>query len=256
MGNLPTLDLRDGVSLNYSVKGEGIPIIFIHPPVITSVNFTFQMDGLSHKYKIITFDIRGHGQSSFSNTPLTYPIIVEDIVELLDKLEIEKAYFCGYSTGGSIALEFLLRNPSRSFGGIIVSGMSEVSDTYLYKKISLGVKLARAKATSILAMSISLSNSNTTKLFNKMFAEATKSHIENIEQYFRYSLQYNCTDQLINVNTPILLVYGKKDTSFHKYAAIFQNHLPNYELKLIDENHRIPTKAAYQLNEIIKDFCQ
>ena len=254
--NLPLLDLGDGVSLNYSVKGAGIPIIFIHPPVITSVNFIYQMNALSQQYKIITFDIRGHGQSSFSNTALTYPIIVEDIVKLLNNLEIEKAFICGYSTGGSIALEFLLKYPNRSFGGIIVSGMSEVSDTYLQKKISLGVKLASAKAKSLLAMSISLSNSNTTKLFNKMFAEATKSHIENIEQYFRYSLQYNCTHQLVNIETPILLVYGKKDTSFHKYAAIFQNHLPNYVLKLINENHRIPTKAAFQLNELIKDFCQ
>lgn len=253
---MPLFDLGNNVSLNYTIKGEGIPIVFIHPPVITSVNFIYQMNSLSHKYKIITFDIRGHGQSTFSNTPLTYPLIVEDIVRLLDTLEIEKAFICGYSTGGSIAFEFLLRNPNRSLGGIIVSGMSEVSDMYLHKKISLGVKLASAKAKSLLAMSISLSNSNTKQLFNKMFAEAKKSHIENIEQYFRYSLQYNCTAQLTNIKAPILLVYGTKDTSFHKYAAIFQKQLPNYLLKLIDSNHRIPTKASYQLNRLIMDFCQ
>lgn len=253
---MPMIDLGDGVSLNYSVKGKGVPIVFIHPPVITSVNFKYQMDGLSHKFNIITFDIRGHGQSGFSKTPLTYPLIAEDMVRLLDKLEIKKAFICGYSTGGSIALEFLLNYPNRSLGGIIISGMSEVSDTYLQKKISLGVQLASARAKSILAMSISLSNSDTTKLFNKMFTEAKRSHIINIEQYFRYSLQYNCTAQLENIYSPILLVYGKKDTSFHKYANILQKKLPNHVLKLINENHRIPTKAAYQLNELIKDFCQ
>jgi pimeloyl-ACP methyl ester carboxylesterase len=50
---------------------------------------------------MITFDIRGHGKSQYSNKPLTFPLIVEDIKLLLDHLEVEKAFICGYSTGGS-----------------------------------------------------------------------------------------------------------------------------------------------------------
>jgi len=45
---MPMLNLGVGVSMNYSVKGAGVPIIFIHPPVLSSINFIYQIDALSY----------------------------------------------------------------------------------------------------------------------------------------------------------------------------------------------------------------
>src|SRR5690554_6750965 len=97
----------NGVSMYYHIEGKGIPVLFIHPPLLTSANFLYQRQ-LSEQYQIITFDIRGHGHSESSKTPLTYPLIVNDMIQLLNLLEIEQCYVCGYSTGGSIALEAML----------------------------------------------------------------------------------------------------------------------------------------------------
>ena len=49
---------------------------------------------------------------------------VGDILSLLDHLRIDKAFICGYSTGGTIVLEYLLTNANRALGGIVISGMS------------------------------------------------------------------------------------------------------------------------------------
>lgn len=245
----------DGISLYYTVKGKGIPLVFIHPPVLTSVNFEYQVEELSPHFQVITFDIRGHGKSQYSNKPITFPLIVEDIKLLLDHLEVEKAFICGYSTGGSIVLEFLRTSPEHALGGIVIGGYSDVNDMYLRQKISLGIKLAKVGAISLLAWSMSKTNSNTQKLFKKLFTEARKGDARNIEQYFRYSLHYNCTDQLGNIDHPIMLVYGEKDKLFHRYAKQLHEKLPLNELKFIEKvNHRIPTKAANRLNEIITQF--
>lgn len=245
----------DGISLYYTVKGKGIPIVFIHPPVLTSLNFTYQIEELSQEFKVITFDIRGHGRSQYSRPPVTYPLIVEDIKHLLDHLKIKKAFICGYSTGGSIVLEYLLISADWALGGIVIGGMSEVRDKYLKKKISLGMSLAIKGAVPVLALSISWSNSNTIELFRKMFKEARKGNARNIEQYYRYSLHYNCTHQLEKINLPILLVYGKEDKPFYYYAELLHEKLPCKELKFIDHaKHQIPTKAASNLNEMIKHF--
>ncbi|MCK1981478.1 MULTISPECIES: alpha/beta fold hydrolase [Peribacillus] len=251
---MPMLDVN-GISLYYSVKGNGVPIVFIHPPVLTSVNFQYQMEELSKEFKVITFDIRGHGRSQYSRLPVTYPRIIEDIKHLLDHLKIKKAIICGYSTGGSIVLEYLLSCADRALGGIVIGGMSEVKDKYLKQKISLGISLAKKDAVPILAFSISWSNSNTENLFNKMFNEALKGDARNIEQYYHYSLQYNCTHQLEKINLPILLIYGKKDKPLYPYANLLHEKLPCAELKFIDHaKHQIPTKAANDLNESIKHF--
>lgn len=106
----------DGSSLYYTVKGKGVPIVFIHPPVLTCVNFEYQIEELSKEFKVIAFDIRGHGRSQDSRQPITYPLIVEDIRRLLNHLEVKKACICGYSTGSSVALEFLLTFAESALG--------------------------------------------------------------------------------------------------------------------------------------------
>lgn len=251
---MPMLKLND-TNLYYSVQGNGIPIVFIHPPVLTSVNFKYQIEELSKFFKVISFDIRGHGSSQFSPQPITYPLIAQDICCVLDHLQIKQVYICGYSTGGSVVLEFLQAFANRALGGIVISGMSEVKDQHLNNKITLGMNLAKAGAVSILAWSVSWSNSNTKRLFIEMFKAARRGNAKNIEQYYQYSLQYNCTDQLAYMNLPILVVYGKKDKAFSYYANLLHEKLPYSELLGIDHvKHQIPTKAARCLNESIKTF--
>lgn len=58
---MPLLD-RDGTKLYFDVRGNGIPIVFIHPPVLTSANFTYQMEALSKEFKVITFELTGFEQ--------------------------------------------------------------------------------------------------------------------------------------------------------------------------------------------------
>jgi pimeloyl-ACP methyl ester carboxylesterase len=247
----------DGVSLYFSVKGEGKPIVFIHPPLLTSENFRYQSAELSNAYKVITFDIRGHGRSQYSPNPITYHLITEDITQLLDHLGIKKAFLCGYSTGSSLALEFMLNYPDRALGAILVSGMSESSDFYLRQRISLAVKLAKPATFPILAKAITYGNADSNETFKTLYDAAVEGDVRNIKQYYQYSLNYYCTDQLEHIKHPILLVYGKKDKSFYRYAHLLKGKLPCSKLNFIDnEKHQIPTKAASELNPLISHFVE
>ncbi|MEH7385684.1 alpha/beta hydrolase, partial [Bacillus sp. JJ1521] len=71
---------------------------------------------------------------------------------LLDYLGIDKAFLCGYSSGGSIVFEFLQSYSERAFGGIVISGMSEVSDWYLEKRISLARLLSKPRMIGLLGL--------------------------------------------------------------------------------------------------------
>ncbi|MEV2687328.1 alpha/beta hydrolase [Paenibacillus larvae] len=245
----------NGHSMNYIDRGEGTAVLFIHPPVLTSLNFTYQIQELSPSFRTIAFDIRGHGKSQPSAQPITYPLIAEDIVQLIVRLGINKCFLCGYSTGGTIVLEFLLNYPDRAWGGVVIGGMSEVNDWRLKNLISVGAGLAKIGAVNTLAFSTAWGQTNKLSLFRKLYKDARKGNARNIEQYYRYSLTCNCTSRLQEIRLPVLLIYGEKDRHFHPYAKILYDRLPNSELVFISKaNHRIPTKVPVLLNELIEKF--
>ena len=95
------------------------------------------MKELSNDFQVIAFDIRGHGRSSCSKQPLTYPLIAEDIERLLDRSKHSKSLYLRLFYGGTIALEFLLSKAERAWGGIVI----EVSDWVLKNKIGLAIPL-------------------------------------------------------------------------------------------------------------------
>ncbi|MFD3259224.1 alpha/beta fold hydrolase [Paenibacillus lentus] len=246
----------NGYKMHYIDRGKGTAIVFIHPPVLTSKNFKYQIQHLSARFRTVAFDIRGHGQSQPSEESVTYPLIVEDIKKLMDELKIEKTFLCGYSTGGSIVLEFLLTYPDRALGGVVIGGMSEVSDRKLRNRIRLGSVISRVGAVGTLALSIAWRQARARlSLWRLLYNDAKKGNAKNADQYYQYSLGYNCTARLGSIAHPVLLVYGEKDKGFYRYAQMLHQQLPNNELVFIKKiSHQIPTRAAKTLNELIQQF--
>ncbi|UQZ85097.1 AB hydrolase superfamily protein YvaM [Paenibacillus konkukensis] len=80
----------NGAVLHYDSVGTGVPIVFIHPPLLTGEVFVFQRE-LRDRFRIITFDVRGHGLTKPEGA-ITYAAIAADMVGLLDALNIPKAY--------------------------------------------------------------------------------------------------------------------------------------------------------------------
>ncbi|MEF3307060.1 alpha/beta fold hydrolase [Paenibacillus sp. GYB003] len=247
----------NGAHIHYEVHGKGTPIVFIHPPLLTSANFRYQQVQLAGEFTVVTFDIRGHGRSGASDAPLTYALIAEDMKRLLDDLGIPKAFVCGYSTGGSIALEAMLNYPDRFVGGILVSAMSEVSDLVLKSRIRLASYLSKTKPmTRLLMWAIAWGNADSGLTFRNLLKDAVRGNMANIHQYYKYSLNYNCTGRLRELKAPVLLLCGGKDRGFKRYRRKLEKMLPNCETVELDEKHQIPTKAALAMNESIRRWIR
>lgn len=68
---------------------------------------------LSEYFRIVRYDIRGHGLSEASPPPYSARDLSEDVVALMDLLEISRAVICGVSVGGIIAQSLALDHPER-----------------------------------------------------------------------------------------------------------------------------------------------
>jgi 3-oxoadipate enol-lactonase len=101
------------ININYREQGDGFPLVLSHP---FSANLEFWdnlTQALPSKYRVITYDVRGHGLSSAPMGEENYrlDILVEDMHNLLKHIGVEQAYVGGLSLGGAIALGYAGRHP-------------------------------------------------------------------------------------------------------------------------------------------------
>ncbi|HEY9772638.1 MAG TPA: alpha/beta hydrolase [Planktothrix sp.] len=124
----PTAALADnfesnGVNIHYVVDGEGPPVILIHG-LYASAYTNWQLPGimrnLAKHYRVVAFDLRGHGASGKPEEEAQYGVeMAKDVARLLDYLHIEKARIVGYSLGGMVALKFVSLYPQRTTTAVL-----------------------------------------------------------------------------------------------------------------------------------------
>ena len=110
---MPRLNSGD-ISLHYQVQGEGDPLVLIHG---LGANMAFWYMGIARvlaaRFKVITYDLRGHGRSSMPPNGYNLPGMAGDLNRLLNHLHIDKAHVVGHSFGARVAMHFSLRAPDR-----------------------------------------------------------------------------------------------------------------------------------------------
>ncbi|MBV1880665.1 MAG: alpha/beta hydrolase [Pseudomonadales bacterium] len=107
---------NNGTQLYYEVKGEGeVAILITHGFGDTSLTWKHQIDFLSEKYKVIIWDLRGHGRSDSPSDIEEYSeaLTLSDMNKLLDTCDVEKAVISGLSLGGYMSLAFNITNSER-----------------------------------------------------------------------------------------------------------------------------------------------
>jgi pimeloyl-ACP methyl ester carboxylesterase len=111
---VPFLD-REGVRIAYDVTGSGPTLLFTHGFGASKQMFAASARSLSRDRRVVTWDLRGHGDSDYPPNSAAYsvPIVVDDMIAILDALGAERAVLAGHSLGGFVSLELATAQPER-----------------------------------------------------------------------------------------------------------------------------------------------
>lgn len=101
----------NGIEIAYEVSGQGHPLLLIAGVGYSRWFWHSITPALAERYRVITFDNRGAGESDKPDGPYTVSMMAADTVGLLDALGIKGAYVLGHSLGGFIAQELALARP-------------------------------------------------------------------------------------------------------------------------------------------------
>src|SRR3972149_4779485 len=139
--------LINGWNTSYNIDGNasGQPVVFIHGFPFSQQMWRSQVAELSRDYRVITYDVRGHGKSEVGDSQFTIEFFVDDLIALLDHLRIEKAVVIGLSMGGYIALRAIERHPERFSALGLCDTRSEADSDEGKVKRSANIKLVKTE---------------------------------------------------------------------------------------------------------------
>jgi 3-oxoadipate enol-lactonase len=100
---------------NHRLEGPaGAPVVVLtHPLGVTLGLWDDHVAALTKRYRVLRYDVRGHGASEIPFGPYTLEQMAGDLVDLLDSLGIMETHFVGVSMGGLIGMTAALTHPSR-----------------------------------------------------------------------------------------------------------------------------------------------
>lgn len=127
----------NGLEHYYEETGEGMPLVFLHGAFGDARLWDPQWIYFSPKYRLVRYDLRGHGRTGASDlTRYTIETFADDLNALLEALEIRSPVLCGMSWGGSIAQAFAVKYPDRPRALILASASVAIDLTAQEKILS------------------------------------------------------------------------------------------------------------------------
>lgn len=114
---------RTPAGTSYLDVGQGQPVVLIHGVGLNKEMWGGQFVGLANDYRVIAYDMLGHGQSRVpaADTPLEG--YADQLAELLDHLQIAQATVIGFSMGGLVARAFALNYPQRLAALVVLNSV-------------------------------------------------------------------------------------------------------------------------------------
>lgn len=103
----------NGFEIGFDVAGSGPAVVFTHGYQASRAMWEPQVDALSDAYTVVTWDLRGHGESGIPDDPSRYSqdLMLGDLEALIRRVDGAPAVLVGHSLGGFASLRFYLEHP-------------------------------------------------------------------------------------------------------------------------------------------------
>jgi len=246
------------MDLHYEVQGKGEAVVLIHSGGADLRDWEFIAPQLVQTYQVIAFDGRGAGQSP----PLLEPAnFVEDLRQLLDHLNLDRAILVGHSIGGQIATDFALAYPNRVTKLVLVApGLSGFEFSPDVQQWYAHVKAAAPDLEKMVELML---NHPT---YSVVMSSPQRDHMiemttHNTKRYFEWKtfemlwVQPPTIDRLSELQTKTLFIIGKQDMADNLHVAELFQQVPHIRFAYIEGADHMPTLThADEVSRLIIQF--
>jgi len=232
-----------GVKLRYRIQGQGDPVLLLHGWGCSIEVFDPVARALAPSFKAITIDFPGHGQSSLPPHAWHVSDFLDNTLQFMDALGLEKPHLVAHSFGGRVSIKMAAEQPHRA-GRIVLTASAGVP-THASLKLSLRKGLGKlAGKLQSTARGIPGADPFVTKI-NRALLPKLASRDYNAAGPLRETLVHvineDLTGWLPRIQSPVLLLWGANDTETPLASGeTMASLIPNSELVVFPNAGHFP----------------
>lgn len=234
----------NGLKLYYEVRGQGEPLVYIHPAI--SYGGGKDLTALTRHHTLITMDLQGHGRTAdVADRPMSLEQNAKDVVALLDYLGIAKADVLGESYGGATAALIALHHPDR------VGRVATYGATFGPNKDALNFNMLKFDAPP--------TPDSSCFRFQRAAYEAIAPDPAYWPKFWNKSMGITwegfAREVLASIQAPLLIVLGDRDFVRLEHVVETLKIIPNAELAVIpDAGHFALFSEPERVLPVIEHF--
>lgn len=252
----------DGGRIYYEVKGQGEPLILLHPGLTDLRMWKQQVNELSKKFRVICYDQRGYGKSDLPSkkyAPNT------DLLTLMDSLKIEKADIIGICMGALHAVEFAIEYPEK-VNSLSLSGISFLNwkypDNVIKKHIEFSSIAAEGPEKAIETIKTDpfwkqTIPSDNYKTAQESFLELLEDNKKAFTANWQYKEQkFNTMDRISEINIPVLVIRPENEVDYMIEIGdyLVENLRKVEQIQIKGAGHLSNMEEPQKFNKIVIDF--
>lgn len=251
-------------TVSYTDEGpdNSTVIILIHGFPLNKSMWNKQIDMLSETYRVIAYDVRGHGNSTAGTADFSIELFVDDLLGLMDALKIDRAILCGLSMGGYIALNAVENFPKR-FDALILCDTNCIADKpEAIRKRLMAINSIRENGLEqysdeslkvLFAPESFVTSKEKIALVKEMIM---KTPLETLSRtLLALTRRKETCTKLTDIHIPVLIVVGKEDQITPPDAALqMQKKIKRATLNILEyAGHLSNIENSYEFNyQLIK----
>lgn len=258
---MPTFTSNDA-QINYQTFGDATKpaLIFSNSLGTNFKMWQAQIDFFQQDFFVICYDTRGHGASSAPQGPYSIDQLGQDVVNLLDHLNVEKAAFCGISMGGLTGQWLAIHRPERFNQVVVCNTAAKIGQEQAWNDRAALVReqglqpIASTAASRWFTEPFIQSNATVVNnLQNDLAAGSAEGYASCCEALAKADVR----EQLKDITVPVLVVAGQQDPVTTVVDGQFMvERIANSQLFEINASHISNVELPNKFNQAVKQFIQ
>jgi pimeloyl-ACP methyl ester carboxylesterase len=261
----------NGIDIHYLDQGDGDTLVLLHGGLVSTnplwtgvpVAYASSMQTLARHFRVIAPDTRGGGRTRHDDGPMTFDVLADDVVALIEALGLERPAVAGFSEGAITATILGIRYPGAVSAIVNDAGFDAfdpTGPTVPIMRQTLGGSPDATKANPDLAAVQFEASDEMRAMFELMKRDQDEGQGEGHWRDYLLlawervmnSTGYTYSD-LARVTAPTLILSGDRDEFCPvEQAVAAYRHLPDGELAILPgHGHYIPPSAVEATVEFI-----